>query len=212
LPSLKEIKWLAIAFIALPIGIYLLSYSHFFWLGYTWEEFVHLQKQMWWYHTNLKASHPYQSVPYQWIFNLRPVWMHVDYTRSPEMIANIYNVGNAIILYFGLASVILTIKEIYKKWSWQLWFCLVAYFMVWVPWSFSPRIMLFYHYAPAIPMLCILLSRQLEKFWLKDQKYPVYAVTALAFLWFTLFYPHHTDLHVPKAFAESVYFLIPSWR
>jgi dolichyl-phosphate-mannose-protein mannosyltransferase len=211
-PSFKEFRNLILAFIVVPIAIYLLSYAHFFSFGYTWDEFVHLQKGMWWYHTHLTAKHGYQSVPYQWLFNIRPVWMYVDYS-VPEYIGNIYNLGNTVILYLGLASVVLAIQELRKQqWSWQVWFCLASYFMVWVPWMFSPRIMLFYHYAPAVPMLCILLSRNLELWWIQGQKKAVYGVTAAAVIWFAVFYPNSTALPVPKWFADKVYFLIPSWK
>jgi dolichyl-phosphate-mannose-protein mannosyltransferase len=214
IPSFKEIKWLAISFIILPVAIYMLSYSHFFWFGYSWDEFVRLQRNMWWYHTNLTASHPYQSKPWQWLLNLKPVWMYVDYSRNDQgYIANIYNTGNSVILYLGLICVGWAVRDLQKKkWSWQLWFCVIAYFMFWVPWLRSPRIMLFYHYMPAIPILCILTALRLEKMWLEGGKKPVIAILVLATAWFALFYPHNTALHMPKAFVESVYHFIPSWK
>lgn len=211
LPSGREFSLLAVSYVFLPSLVYLLSYAHFFWLGYTWDELVNLQKSMWWYHTNLTATHPYMSKWYQWLLNLKPVWMYVNYS-VPDKIGNIYNTGNSVILYLGLASVIMSVNEARKQWRWELWFALVVYFMVWVPWIFSPRIMLFYHYAPAVPTLCVLLARQLERLWLDGNRRAVVAIGAAAVAWFALFYPHNTGLPVHKDFADAVYFILPSWR
>lgn len=80
--------------IIIPVIIYLSSYAPFF-LGHhsppgqnisNFQTFVELQQQMYWYHTNLKATHPYQSTPYDWIFDLRPVWLFVDYPQSVEVV------------------------------------------------------------------------------------------------------------------------------
>jgi dolichyl-phosphate-mannose-protein mannosyltransferase len=211
LPSLKEFAMLTLSLVIIPAAVYVASYAHFFWLGYTWDELVNLQRSMWWYHTNLKATHPYMSKPYHWLFNLRPVWMYVDYSVEGR-IGNIYNIGNGIILYFGLASVVMAILELRRQFVWEVWFCVLAYFMVWLPWIFSPRIMLFYHYAPAVPMLCILFSRQLERLWMTNHRVAVRVVLASAVLWFALFYPHHTAIPLPKEFVESIYYIVPSWR
>jgi dolichyl-phosphate-mannose--protein O-mannosyl transferase len=38
-----------------------------------------VQKQMWWYHTNLVATHDYTSQWWSWPLMYRPVWFYVDY-------------------------------------------------------------------------------------------------------------------------------------
>src|SRR5258708_29552828 len=68
---------------------------------------------MWWYHTNLKATHPYQSTPFDWIFDLRPVWLFVDYQK--EKVANIYTLENPMIAWFGLVSILFLVFEFFKK-------------------------------------------------------------------------------------------------
>lgn len=77
----------------IPVLIYLASYIPFFFfsghhspprLNYSnFQTFIGLQQQMWWYHTQLKATHTYQSAPLQWIFDLRPVWLYVNYSTNP---------------------------------------------------------------------------------------------------------------------------------
>jgi len=171
-----------------------------------------VQQQMWWYHSKLKASHTYQSAPWQWIFNLRPVWLWGG--SKGDVAANIYNLGNSMILIPGfLCAVFYAFREKTKQWN--QWFVLLCYFFFWVPWSISPRIMFFYHYLPAVPFLCMILARYTDMgLRSKDirAKRMAYAVLGTSAAWFLLFYPNMTGIGVPKAFANAVYFGLSSWK
>ncbi|WP_045223508.1 phospholipid carrier-dependent glycosyltransferase [Methyloterricola oryzae] len=215
LPESRVLLHLPLALALLPVALYMASYIHFFAMGWEWKNFVELQKQMWWYHTGLKAGHSFQSVPWQWILNLRPVWLYVDYSKEGYA-ANIYNLGNSVILYTGLWAVFSTMVQMRDRLAtWPVWFALLSYFMLWLPWTFSPRMMLFYHYLPAVPLLCILLAR-----WLEDKRTSPLAgeqvlapmVLGMAFVWFVVFYPDNTAIAVPQAFADLVYFAVPGWK
>lgn len=96
-------------FVLIPVLIYLITYIPFFTSGHTWQQFNELQHQMWWYHTRLKATHPYTSPWFSWPVNFRPVWYYVDYgsTSSPQAgtIANIYGMGNPVIWWAGMAAI-----------------------------------------------------------------------------------------------------------
>lgn len=211
--QIKEILWMILFFIPVPVAIYIASYGHFFWMGHDWAYFVRVHENMWWYHTHLDATHDYSSKPWQWIFNWRPVSMHAEYTDNPKTMANIYNLGNSVILYFGFATVIWQLLRLIRgKMEWAFGFCLLCYFLVWLPWIFSPRIMFFYHYTPAIPALCILMSKQLEVIWQKGFRNTAYFVVALASVWFLIFYPKNTAVALPEDFVQKYYFIIPSWR
>lgn len=197
----------------IPFAVYCASYLHAIHLGHDWNYVVELQRQMWGYHTGLKATHPYQSVPYQWIFNLRPVWMWVDYSQSSQgKVANIYNLGNSVIMYTGLISILLLVRDLFKKFDWSIWFVVLTYFMVWVPWSFSPRIMLFYHYTPAIPMLCIAITIMLHRLIVRRYVKTAISILSLALIWFVVFYPNNAGIHVDKAIQAKIYNALESWK
>ncbi|MEW6055103.1 MAG: phospholipid carrier-dependent glycosyltransferase [Bdellovibrionota bacterium] len=213
-PKVRTVlSWWLVLF-GIPPIIYLISYSQFFSFGYNWAQFVELQRQMWWYHTNLDKTHSYQSVPWQWVLNLRPVWMYVN-RPSESQTANIYNLGNPVIFYFGLYAIYRLAKDFRATWKWEYGFMLGAYFILWLPWVFSPRIMFLYHYLPAVPWLCLASGWVLEKWSLDAElsRRKKFRVTiGLAALWFAVFYPHLTALPVPVKFADSVYFFLSSWR
>lgn len=261
----------AVALFILPLAIYISSYWLMFAQGKTlfcttgvaqqgecyqeklklgeavWYDglvshFVELHHQIWWYQTHLEATHPYQSRPWQWFLNTRPVWLYVQYP-SDTQIQNIYTLGNpvlfwggAVIIVFSLVFLLLyrglqlkliklpsfKLLPLKKKELFPLQFLLLSYFLVWLPWQLSPRIMFFYHYTPAVPLLCILMAYWLMRIstWkvqLSGRELAVGKILSATFVsmvavCFLLWYPHWTALSVPKVWADTVYFMFPSWK
>lgn len=204
--------------IIIPLAIYIGSYTPFF-LGHhsppdehktNWQTFIGLQQQMWWYHTGLKATHDYQSKPWQWVFDLRPVWFYVDYKETT--IANIYNLGNPLYMWFGAVSILFVVWDFILKRSMSLATIIVGYFGFFLPWVDSPRIMFFYHYTPAVPFLALAIGYVLHEF-LQDKfgRNFVAVFCILLFGLFLYFYPLWTAIHVPKEFYNT-YFWFKSWK
>lgn len=182
------------------------------------SHFSELHQQIWWYQTHLNATHPYQSRPWQWALDLRPVWQHVDYTESDSgAIANIYNVGNPLLYWTGLISVALAVVYFFtnkKARSWTLGFLIFCYAIVWMPWQFSPRIMFFYHYAPAVPIMSIITALMLVRISSKYKSSRL-IITSLVIgieLVFLMLYPLNTGLHMNPGYFEAVFKLFPFWK
>lgn len=204
--------------------IYLLSYSQMFAQGKTWSHFRQLHDQIWWYQTNLKATHPYQSTPLQWVLNLRPVYVYANYDQ-PGTAQNIYMLGNPVIFWAGAVAALWAASRLFvlyrskKLTSSQKLerdgqsFLLLSYLAPWVPWLASPRIMFFYHYLPAVPFLCLLLAYELYRLSGYGRWGKPLAITlvSLAVLVFALFLPNWTGWPVPVDWGR-LYFLLPSWR
>jgi dolichyl-phosphate-mannose--protein O-mannosyl transferase len=198
-----------IYFLILPPIIYLISYSPFFILGHSFDQFIGLQKQMWWYHTGLKATHDYSSPWWSWPLNLYPIWYFVDY-KGKDM-ANIFASGNPIVFWSGLLAIILTLREIFKEYFDKAkkrtdefegkLVVLLGYLIFFVPWALSPRIMFLYHYSPSVPFMCLLLGYQLSFLNIPRYKHLLIAILILTIEAFILIYPFLTAIHLPK---ESV--------
>ena len=216
-----------LSFVLIPMVVYLLVYTPFFTSGHSWEKFLELQRQMWGYHTNLKATHNYQSQAWSWPLMLRPVWFWVNY--KGDKIANIYNLGNPAIWWIGLLILPVAIWKAIKASFFSpsrshfvpprrclksdtseegLPLVVFCYFAFWLPWLFSPRIMFLHHYLPAIPFLCILIAWFLDKI-----KKELFVISYLLFviLSFSFFYPIYTGLLIPRKFLDFIMWL-PSWR
>lgn len=184
-------------FVITPMLIYLLFYLPFFLLGHTFNQFIQLQQQMWWYHTGLKASHNYSSPWWSWPLNLYPVWYFVDYQKNT--IANIFVSGNPAVFWLGSVSVVLTGLQVIKKRTFNLIILLLGLSVFWLPWAFSPRIMFLYHFSPSVPFLSLILGYQLNAE-LNNQKNIRLAVILLILMAISFFilYPILTGIPIPK--------------
>lgn len=187
-------------FFFIPPVVYLVSYLPFF-LEHSIDQFKQLQQQMWWYHTNLKATHDYTSPWWSWPLNLYPVWYFVDYQKNA--VANIFTSGNQVVFWAGSFALILTIVEIIKKRVVNLLVILLGFFAFWLPWSLSPRIMFLYHFSPSVPFLSLALGYQLNNL-MGDKKGKQLAILLLILIIinFIFLFPFLTGIPLPRNFIN----------
>ncbi len=228
----------------LPLLLYVASYAQMFSQGKDFAYFLDLHQQILGYQTGLVATHPYQSTPIQWFFDSKPVWYYVDYSGGARR--DIYAIGNPIIFWLGgLFAILLSVYlflpsprkdrfgasklhntslhlylEKLPDWSMRhrLLVLISMYWIVWLPWAFSPRIMFFYHYIPAVPFLCIILAVVLVSLWgsiphwfaAKDHSsliirqvlaLAIFSAAAAAFIWIL---PNAIALEVPQWWKNSL--------
>ncbi|MBP7875620.1 phospholipid carrier-dependent glycosyltransferase [Candidatus Woesebacteria bacterium] len=107
--------------------------------------------------------------------------------------------------------------------SFSLTFLLASYLICWVPWLFSPRIMFSYHYAPAVPLLSILIAFWVARIWSVKLMYhserlpKILRLLTIIFLigsfcFFLIWYPQAVAIPIASSFKDAVYFAFPSWR
>ena len=192
----------------LPPLIYLLSFSQFWLQGHTWQQFVDLHKQIYYYQTHLTATHSYQSAAWQWPLLVRPVWFYVQY--FPDKIANIYNLGNPLIFWGGLIALLQQGRSLFtdKVRPCQAGFLLLAFLGLWLPFLASPRIMFLHHYLPALAVLTVILA---EWLWQTKNKLLITVYLLLVTFSFLFFYPLNTAIPLPADWLKY-WFLLPSWR
>lgn len=178
--------------------VYFLSYIPFFLLGHGLDQFVELQKQMWWYHTGLKASHDYSSPWWSWPLNLYPVWYFVEYHKN-NIISNIFASGNSVLFWLGSGSIIVALFELMKGKTKILTIPLLGFFVFWLPWAFSPRIMFVYHFSPSVPFICMILGYWLYQF-RGSKNYPLIlgAILGVIVISFMLLYPLLVGIPLPR--------------
>lgn len=186
-------------YVLIPPLIYLAIYLPFFISGHTVNQFIELQKQMWWYHTRLKATHNYSSPAISWPIMYRPVWAFVEYSQKST--ANIYIQGNPIIWWLGLVAVVIA------TWRRRPVLPLVGYYLFLLPWIISPRIMFIYHYFPSVIFMYMILAdlaRPLSK--------PIQiGLGILIVLTWILFSPRFFGISIPSQYLPYLLWF-PSWR
>lgn len=200
----REIKYSLLWFIVVPVLIYLLSYIPMFNFGHNLETFWGMQKQMWWYHSGLDATHPYTSPWWSWPIMGRPVYLYQNY--SDGIVENIYALGNPFFFWAGLASMIYSVYLLVKERSAALFVIVFGYFVLFAPWALSPRIMFVYHYLPSLPLMAIGLGYILRRY--PKTILPVFGLLLMAFVYF---FPHWTAIPVGEWLDKS-YYWFSSWR
>ncbi|HEX6291600.1 MAG TPA: phospholipid carrier-dependent glycosyltransferase [Herpetosiphonaceae bacterium] len=202
---------LAGAWLIVPFAIYLGSYIQFFSMGHTWAEWRELQWQMWWYHSNLKATHSWASRWWTWPLMIRPVWYYVDYQE--QTIANIFTMGNPFIWWLFLPAIVFAAVE----WrdgrfrSIGLGLVLLGFLGQWLPWLFSPRISFMYHMLPSVPFGILAIAYALYSIQTRSQRLIVWGYLAIVLIGFVYFYPHYAAWPISKEYAEQHYWL-PTWK
>jgi dolichyl-phosphate-mannose--protein O-mannosyl transferase len=201
----KKIRLSYLWFFILPPVVYIASYLPMFLTGHNFDIFIGVQKQMWWYHTGLNATHAYSSPWWSWPILARPVWLYTN-TSNDGFVGNIYAMGNPLLFWSGIVAIITSAINSYYRENKQLALVIFSYLIFFVPWAASPRIMFLYHYLPSIPFLSILLAYMLRKS--PNLIIPMFIVIGSAFLYF---YPHWTGLSIPVV-LDSSYYLFTSWK
>lgn len=177
--NLLKIIALGIFLACTSSATYLLSYYQLF-EKHNFAHFLELHQQIIAYQTRLDSTHPYASRAWEWPLALKPVYLYLDQQTHQQLFNRPFYPS----WFFALISLLLgcclsIIYAINKKFPHclpalktklaiknsrmrQLTFLLGAYFCFWIFWLFSPRIMFFYHYLPATPMIWLITALVVE--------------------------------------------------
>ncbi|HWR18935.1 MAG TPA: phospholipid carrier-dependent glycosyltransferase [Clostridia bacterium] len=215
--TLKTLLWCLLFFIVVPVIIYLLSYLPYYLSSepYDLKGVWDVQKFMFSYHSNLEATHPYESPWWQWPLDIRPIWYYVGYNVAEGNISTISSFGNPavwIICLFGtlaLAMKLLSGKVKYEKGMFVLFVGVCANYL---PWVLVTRCTFIYHYFATVPFIILLtvyLVKDMDEF-KPHLRYVKWAWLTVVVLLFALFYPALSGVEVPKGYISMLEWL-PSW-
>ena len=206
-----------------PFFIYLASYGQFWLQGHSARQFIDLHKQIWWYQNRSDLQHPYGTTALfctpkgldgpkswcPWILDIKGVYFSFE-TYGPKN-GYIYALGNPLIFWTGLIAISYLIGKLISERNGKLSLILMGYFIFWVPWIFSPRLLFLYHYLPSLPFLAIALGVFLKDIWETKYKF----LTVLAILIFAAaffyFYPITSGFPINPQVLEKIMWL-ETWR
>jgi dolichyl-phosphate-mannose--protein O-mannosyl transferase len=198
--------------------IYIACYIPYFRLGHNFGDLVGLQSQMFGYHYDLKATHPYGSKWWEWPLILRPIsYFYHDWRTGADAtnnaaccVAEIIAIPNPAVWWFGLVSVPYIGWLAYRERNKGYLLLVTAYLLQWLPWMTSPRVAFEYHFFPNLAIICLANAVLLQRAWRYGAAlaqgttsywtWPRLAVggylVLVAYL-FVFFYPVWAGLHVP---------------
>jgi Gpi18-like mannosyltransferase len=217
---IKLISFSALFYIAFPMLIYYFSYLNYF-KGFAQEfnlvNFINAQKSMFSYHSKLTATHPYSSPWFEWLLDVRPLWMYTasHIAKGASFTKTIVTMGNPLVVWGGLSAIIYTIVKLFKnrKISLPIAIILAGFFSQIMPWIFVSRVTFMYHYFPIIPFIVLAIGYFIEKYitmvTLKKLILPI-TYTAFVIILFIMYYPVLTGSPIDKSYLEWLK-ILPKW-
>jgi len=212
-----------ISLLILPAIIYLASYSQFWLQGHSIRQFVDLHKQIWWYQNRADLEHGYGTTPLfcvpkglngpktwcPWILDARGVYF--SYEQYGEKAGYIYALGNPVIFWLGIITVSYLVGKYLEERKTADALILLGYFVFWIPWIFSPRIMFLYHYLPSIPFLAVSAGVFLASIYKTKFKLVSILILLVIIAAFIYLFPISTGLPI-KPESIDKFMWLSTWR
>ena len=215
----KTLAWCVLFFIVIPCAIYFASYTPYYIYeagqnpGYgvsgMKDTFVKYQVFMYNYHSNLKATHPYQSSWYSWPFTVKPMWYYYNSYIAPEKVSTLSASGNPAVWWvssLGAAALLWArlSRRIAPDRAMQVF--TVGVLANYLPWVLVTRCTFIYHFFATVPFILMATVYGLQKLERKyrDLNFVKWAWVGFAVLFFILLYPGLSGLPVPSGWASFI--------
>lgn len=192
----KTIVFCLVAFVLVPVLIYLLSYIPFNdgsdrgLIAKT----IEAQKNMYDYHSNLDAKHSFSSKWYQWPIMKKPIWYYSG--QDGELEEGITAFGNPLIWWAGIPAALYMLYLMFRKKDRDATFLMLGYLSQYAPWFLVGRVIFIYHYFPSVPFVTVIVGYTLYRFamsgsgkYFKLKRGAVMAYVTVAIVLFAMFYP-----------------------
>ena len=210
---LPTIGWSCAGFLLLPALCYLLVY-----IPYGRAEGTALLsrdyirvildniKYMYNYHSGLEATHPYESVWWQWLLDLRPILYYLEYSADNVTKEAFGAMGNPLFWWTGLGAMLcMLIKGI--RGDRIAWFILAGYLSTLLPWVTVTRCAFIYHYFPCTIVLALALGRLLGDYERQNGKHALPLAKCLAYgcaILFVIFFPAISGAEYPVWYGKAL--------
>lgn len=198
-----------IFFIIIPCTIYYLSYVPYMEVPGAKKGLdlvLSYQKQMFDYHSKLKATHAFSSPWYEWPIIYKPTWFYSGSDVANGYASTIVTMGNPAIWWTGIPAFFTAVYVAYKKKDKKMALIFAAIVFQYMPWVLVPRITWIYHYFSTVPfiIICIVyvMKELYERNTISRKTIFIYlTICAVLFLWF---YPALSGLEVPQNYIYSL--------
>ncbi|MFI3324815.1 MAG: glycosyltransferase family 39 protein [Clostridia bacterium] len=214
-------------FIIIPILIYFVAFLPLTLLEHNSsniiQTFINYQTHMYNYHSSLVAEHYFASPWYEWPLAIRNIWYFVSYNyEGTGLISTISCLGNPILWWSCLLSMLFALYMIVKTRSQKLVFICVGFLSVYMPWVLVPRLTFVYHYFTAVPFIIMALmftfiyfkekpyfsKKVLYKISLGDIIIALFVV--LNFVLFVIYYPVISGAPTTQEYIDALE-ILPNW-
>jgi len=158
------------------------------------------------------GSHPYQSVWWQWVLDLRPIWFFYEPVNGVQR--GILYLGNPVICWAGLPALIACLYAGLRQEARPLLVPVLLYVAALGFFIVAPKpVQFYYHYFVPTLLLCFALAGALDHyFWRQGLRFGPWLVLGLATLIFLEFYPIISASPLADAQDFNRWMWLNSWR
>ena len=172
---------------------------------------VENNKDMYNYHHDLEATHPFSSPWYSWPISYRPVWYYQGEADSLGY-GSIVGIGNVVIWWFGIITFVYTLVMLFIKKNKESLIIVCGALSIWLPYIFIGRCMFLYHYFSVLPFMMLSIVyffRDLNKKLNTDMVMYTYIVLFISF--FIIYYPVISGIKTNSSYISHLK-LLKSWE
>jgi dolichyl-phosphate-mannose--protein O-mannosyl transferase len=166
------------------------------------------QVNMYNYHSQLTATHPFSSVWWGWPIIYKPMGYVRDFFAY-DMKISITAFGNPAIWWFSIISMVYTLVRFIQRRDLNGLFILVGVMAMYVPYLFIGRIMYIYHFYYALPIfmlsICYMFNDLIRLKAIKNPKYIylMFGYMAIIVILFVLYYPVLSGIVIENSYVDE---------
>ena len=206
--------WCCLFFVAVPLIIYFVAYMPMMIFKNTpWsiQGVIDHTIGVYNYHATLTATHPFQSVWWQWVLNLKPIWYYFSSTETT--VSTISAFGNPLLWWAGAGSIIYCFIALIRKRCSNAWIISVCFLCQIIPWVLVTRCVFIYHYYPSVPFMILSVVYCIAKIEAIQPLYRrhVHIFVFLCVLCFILFLPVIGGFNTTHFYIDNILRWLPSW-
>ncbi len=154
----RRIALVVTALVAVPIAVYMLSFTQYFLHGHTIADFIELTRQAIYFNLHLHATHTYASLAPTWIIDYRPVWYYFEGTTTYH---GVIAIGNPLLWWLACVSLVAAVVLALLRRSYALLPAAAVIAVLYAPWFLTTRTSFLYYMTPVAPFMAILAAAAL---------------------------------------------------
>ena len=207
---LEAALWLAV----LPLAVYWLTFLPLGWFAtgaVPLGDIAGFQARMVELQESVVKPHPYQSVWWQWVANLRPIWFLYEYADGAQR--GVLYLGNPFTMLAGLPALLVCLAWGWRRRDAAMLGTVALYAASLGIWLVAAKpVQFYYHYLLPGTFLTVALALVLGAWWQRGRRWPAAASLAAALGLFAWFYPILSSAKLPGDQAFQTYTWRDSWR
>ncbi|MDF2927735.1 MAG: glycosyl transferase family protein [Paenibacillaceae bacterium] len=217
-PSLvKTVLWCIPFYLIIPGIIYSASFIPYMTVpgaGFSLENLISYQRDMWDYHSKLVATHGFASPWWEWPFMIKPIWFYSGQSLLPEgQVSSIVSMGNPAVWWLGTLAVVVVAILTWKRRDKGMIVVLTAFLSQYLPWMLVTRLTFIYHFFAMVPFLvfCLVYIFRILNEELQMRRWINWVYMGVVLLLFIMFYPVLSGMVVDKGYIRDFIRWFGTW-